>query len=205
MTLTMPNILHTDPAWMGWAINEATDGIAEEPNKDNRGPVIKRYIDLAHCGSQGDPYCAIAVNAALEFNGIPGTRDPAARSFEWDAAKPDGKFIRLGGAAYGAIVVFWRGTHNSGKGHTGFYVAETEHHVYVLGANQHDDYNESPFPKIGASFGLVGYYWPRSVALPRLIGRNGLVPHSCGQDVLLIPHPGAVAAAASQGGNIKVT
>lgn len=154
----------TNPIWMGWAINEAHDGIVEEPNKDNRGPVIRRYIELAKCGREGDPYCAVAINAALEFNKIVGTQSAAARSFEWD----EKNFVKLKGPAYGAITVFWRGSHKSGTGHVGFYVGETENHVYTLGANQHDDFNESPFPKNGQSFGLVGYYWPKSVALPTI-------------------------------------
>jgi uncharacterized protein (TIGR02594 family) len=151
------------PTWMVWAIREATDGIAEEPNRDNRGPVIARYIALAKAGRQGDPYCAIAVNAAFEYCGIEGTRSAAARSFEWDGGK---KFVKLKGPAYGAVSVFWRGSKKSGTGHVGFYVGETEHHVYTLGANQGDDFNESPFPKNGRSFGLVGHYWPAGVPKP---------------------------------------
>src|SRR4051812_12804010 len=108
----MPTIKTTNPIWMGWALNEAHDGIVEEPNKDNRGPVIDRYIKLAKCGRPGDPYCAVAVNAALEFNHIVGTRSAAARSFEWD----DKNFLKLWGPAYGAITVFWRGSHKSGTG-----------------------------------------------------------------------------------------
>jgi len=153
----------TDPVWMEWAIREATDGIPEEPNHDNRGPVIRRYIALAKCGVEGDPYCAIAVNAALEFNGIHGTRSALARSFE-----NSGYFIKLTGPAYGAIATFWRGSRQSGHGHTGFYVGETASNVFILGANQHDDFNESPFPKSGNSFGLVGYWWPKSVAPPEI-------------------------------------
>lgn len=153
----------TDPIWMGWAIHEATDGVPEEDG-DNRGPVIARYIKLAQAGRQGDPYCALAVNAALEFNNLRGSRSAAARSFEWDGGQ---HFVKLPGPAYGAIAVFWRGSPRSGTGHVGFYVGETDNHVYVLGANQHDDFNESPFPKLGASFGLVGYYWPKGYPLPK--------------------------------------
>jgi hypothetical protein len=151
------------PVWMDWIIHEGTDGVPEEPNHDNRGPVIDKLIALAHCGRPGDPYCAIGVNAALEANGIPGTRSPAARSFEWEAGK---NFVKLSGPALGAITVFWRGSRKGGNGHVGVYAGETENHVYVWGFNQHDDCNQSPFPKDGQSFGLVGYYWPRSVPLP---------------------------------------
>lgn len=150
-------------AWMDWAHREATDGIAEEPNKDNRGPRIDHYISLGKCGRPGDPYCAIFVNAALEQAGVPGTRSAMARSFEHHK-----DFVRLSGPAYGAITTFWRGTKSGGFGHVGFYVGQTAHHIYTLGANQGDDCNERPFPIDGKSFGLVGFYWPKSVPLPAI-------------------------------------
>lgn len=141
--------------WMRYAWREATDGIPEEPNRDNRGPVIRRLIATAKCGSEGDPYCAVGVNAAFEANGIPGTRSALARSFERDK-----NFIRLSQPCYGAVTTFWRKSKNSGLGHVGFYIGETANHIYVLGWNQHDDCNQSPFPKEGGSFGLSGFWWP---------------------------------------------
>jgi len=45
---------------------------------------IERYIEAAHCGAPGDPWCAIFVNACLERAGMPGTRSAVARSFEYD-------------------------------------------------------------------------------------------------------------------------
>jgi uncharacterized protein (TIGR02594 family) len=157
---------------MQWAMREATDGIEEEPNKDNRGPVIQRYIDLAKTGSQGDPYCAIFVNAALEQAGIRGTRSAMARSFETSK-----HFTKLDGPSPGCVVTFWRGSRASGKGHTGFYDSENDTHVFVLGANQDDDCNVSGFPKKGNAFGLVGFYYPASLPKPAVkkVSRNARV------------------------------
>jgi hypothetical protein len=45
---------------------------------------IERYIEAAHRGARGDPWCAIFVNASLERAGMPGTRSAVARSFEYD-------------------------------------------------------------------------------------------------------------------------
>lgn len=151
------------PPWAQWIIREATDGVPEEPNHDNRGPVIRRYIALGKCGQEGDPYCAIGVNAGLESSGIPGTRSPLARSFE---NHPN--FVKLTGPALGAITTFWRKSRSSGLGHVGVYAGETRSrdHVYVWGFNQHDDANLSPFPREGVSFGLSGYWWPRSYPAP---------------------------------------
>lgn len=166
-----PHVRAVSPdAWMKWARHEATDGISEEPNRDNRGPVIERYIRLGRCGALGQPYCAVFVNAALEQAGIPGSRSAMARSFEGNP-----NFVKLPGPARGAIATFWRQSKSAGLGHVGFYVGETDNHIYTLGANQSDDCNESPFPKSGKSFGHVGYYWPKSVPLPSIqkIALNG--------------------------------
>lgn len=159
---TKPAQVRNAEAWMAWARHEAMDGIPEEPNHDNRGPVIDRYIALAKCGTPGDPYCAIMVNAAHEQCGLAGTRSALARSFEHHP-----NFVKLPGPAYGAVTVFWRGSPGGGQGHAAFYDSETDTHVYTLGANQHDDFNVSPFPKQSDRFGLVGYFWHRSVPLPK--------------------------------------
>jgi hypothetical protein len=65
---------------------------------ENRGPDIRRYIAGAHCGAEGDPWCAIFQNFTLEMAGIPGTRSAMARSFE---RHPN--FVKLPGHALGAI------------------------------------------------------------------------------------------------------
>lgn len=160
-------VAHYDlmPDWQQWIVREGTDGIPEEPNGDNRGPVIDKLIKLAHCGHPGDPYCAIGVNAALEACGIPGTRSAAARSFECDGGK---LFVKLRGPALGAITIFWRGSRKGGNGHVNTYAGETANHIYGWGFNQHDDCNVSPFPRDGQSFGLVGFYWPASRPLPTI-------------------------------------
>lgn len=151
--------------WMQWTADFDQRYPVIESEGDNRGPAIDEIIKLCGAGRPGDPYCAIGVNAAFEAVGIPGTRSAAARSFEWDGGK---HFVKLAGPAYGAVTVFWRGAPNKGTGHVGFYLGETANHIYTYGFNQGDDLNESPFPKRGKSFGLVGYYWPASIPLPEI-------------------------------------
>ena len=99
------------PKWLKWAWNEI--GIEEETG--NTGPDIRRYIELGKCGEEGDPWCAIFANAAIESSGLPGTRSPSSQSFRHDT-----DFVQLDGPALGAIVVFWRVSHQSGLGHVGF-------------------------------------------------------------------------------------
>lgn len=147
------------PPWLAWAWKEL--GTKEEPG--NRGPAIQRYIDLAHCGAQGEPWCAIFANAALEASGVPGSRSPGSQSFRSHPA-----FVKLAGPAIGAIAVYWRGTPHSGLGHVGFYCGENYNHVWTLGGNEGDEVQIEPLAKAGPTFGLVGYWWPRSTPTPKL-------------------------------------
>jgi hypothetical protein len=104
----------------------------------------------------------------LESVGIPGTRSALARSFEHD-----GHFVKLAGPALGAIVTFWRGIKSRGLGHVGFYNGEQGGYISVLGGNESDMVRVENLRACGATFGLSGYYWPKSVPLP-VIGK--LVP-----------------------------
>jgi uncharacterized protein (TIGR02594 family) len=128
---------------------------------ENRGPAIRRYIALAHCGAEGDPWCAVFANAMLESAGIRGTRSALARSFERDP-----NFVKLAGPALGCIVTCWRGVQAKGLGHVGFYNGEHNGFISTLGGNESDMVRVEDLRTHGSTFGLSGYYWPRSVALP---------------------------------------
>lgn len=145
--------------WYDAAIKEI--GTRELP--ENRGPAIRKYIALAHCGSEGDPWCAIFANAMLESVGIAGTRSPLARSFEHSA-----NFIKLAGPALGAITTFWRVARNSGLGHVAFYAGEQAGMIDALGGNESDMVRAELLNSNGGHFGLSGYYWPKSVTLPTI-------------------------------------
>lgn len=146
-----------NPTWYDWAVKE----IGQHELPENRGPVVRKYIALAHCGEEGDPWCAIFANAALEANGLRGTRSPSSQSFRHDP-----HFVRLAGPALGAIAVFWRIAPSSGLGHVGFYDSETAGYVNTLGGNEQDAVRRELLAKAGGHFGLIGYYWPTSVPLP---------------------------------------
>lgn len=143
------------PSWFIWALSEI--GFHEIGN--NQG--LNRYIELAKTGAEGDPWCAIFVNAALESCGIPGTQSPSSQSFRANA-----NFVPLSQPSLGCIVVFWRGTQSSGLGHVGFYRGEDTTSIWTLGGNENDMVQIEPLPKTSNSFGIIGYWWPKSVALP---------------------------------------
>lgn len=153
--------MNSKPLWFIAATKEI--GTRELP--ENRGPAIRKYIAQAHCGSEGDPWCAIFANAMLESSGIPGTRSAMARSFEHDS-----HFVKLAGPSIGCIVTFWRGVKSQGFGHVGFYAGEQGDYISTLGGNESDMVRVEMYRKHGTTFGFSGFYWPKSVPLPQNFG-----------------------------------
>jgi uncharacterized protein (TIGR02594 family) len=145
------------PQWYKLATQEI--GTHEEGN--NSGAAIARYRQLAQCGQDHDPWCAIFANAmfALCNPPVPGTKSASSQSFRNNA-----NFVKINGPALGAVTVFWRGSPNSGLGHVGFYRGETPGSVYVLGGNEGDMVQIEPMSKNQ----LIGYWWPASVASPAI-------------------------------------
>ena len=146
-----------EPPWMRWAIKE----VGFHEIGQNRG--IGKYTSLARCGEEGDPWCAIFVNAALEASGVRGTRSAMARSFEHDP-----NFVKLDGPAYGAVTTMWRGSRNSGLGHVFFYIGESDlgendRGILALGGNQSDQVCR----QYELRNRIVGYFWPKSHPLPK--------------------------------------
>jgi uncharacterized protein (TIGR02594 family) len=152
----------TAPAWFQAALIE----LGTHEQGDNAGAAVQRYCNLAHCGAQGMPWCAIFANAMLESCGVSGTRSPGSRSFTNSA-----NFVKMAQPALGAIAVFWRGKSPAdGIGHVGFYRGELNGEIYVLGGNEGDEVQIEPLPAKSANFGLLGYYWPEAIPMPIDLG-----------------------------------
>ena len=177
------------PPWFQAALHEI--GFHETGN--NQG--IDRYIAMAHCGASGDPWCAIFANAMLESSGTPGTRSPSSQSFRADPG-----YVQLSAPALGCIVVFWRISKSSGQGHVGFYRGEDTGHIWTLGGNENDMVQIEALPKDSATFGLIGYWWPKSVALPT--GGPVLMPTGSPANIQTAPSD---AAPSPSGRQINIT
>lgn len=149
------------PVWYRAACND----IGKHETGDNAGTYIEQLIQQAKCGHIHDPWCAIAINAWLERNGIPGSRSASSQSF-----RSDPHFVPLAGPALGAVTVFWRTSRRSGLGHVGLYDGENSAVVSVVSGNSADAVNRKSFAKNAPTFGLVGYWWPATQALP-VIGK----------------------------------
>ena len=170
------------PPWFQLALHE----IGFHETGDNQG--IDRYVQMAHCGANGEPWCAIFANAMLEQAGLQGTRSPSSQSF-----RTNSNFVQLSGPALGAITVYWRGSPSSGLGHVGFYRGEDANSVWTLGGNENDMVQIEALPKSSGSFGLIGYWWPRTAPLPKA----GVVLMPSGSPVHVQTPPAGSAPAAS--------
>lgn len=139
------------PPW--YKVAESLIGFHE--TGENRG--IEKLIAGAHCGSLGDPWCAIGINYELETSNVPGSRSAMARSFETNK-----NFVKLSGPALGAITTMWRGSLASGQGHVFLYDGENSKGVRGIGANEDDQVKRSFHERSR----ITGYWWPKSVPLP---------------------------------------
>jgi uncharacterized protein (TIGR02594 family) len=146
-----PPRLPYEPPWVMVAKGEI--GFEEKPG--NRG--IQKYTGPAECGSEGDPWCAVFVNAILAMVGLAGTRSAMARSFARSK-----HFKELPGPAIGCITVMWRGSREGESGHVFFYMGENDNGIVALGGNQKNKVCLQYEPKNR----ILGYYWPITLPTP---------------------------------------
>lgn len=127
---------------------------------DNQG--LDRLIaEAGGIGSNGDPWCAIFVNAKVHKAGFATSGNALARSFEHSD-----NFIKLAGPALGAITTMWRDSPGSGLGHVFFYDGESAGGIRGIGGNENDEVRRSNHDRRR----VMGYYWPKDAPPPARIG-----------------------------------
>lgn len=107
------------------------------------------------------PWCALFANHILTKVGLKGTETLWALDFagKWPA-------VRLASPAVGAFAPMKR----NGGGHITVVVGKDQHgNIMGLGGNQSDAVTIAPFALSRLN---QGFWWPRSVSLPQLIGYN---------------------------------
>jgi len=107
-------------------------------------PEITKYFD--QIGFDGEKlkdetaWCSAFANWVAKTSGYEYTGKLNARSW-LDVGFPTEE------PSIGDVVVFWRESPESWKGHVGFYINQDDQYIYVLGGNQNNSVNIKPYPK----------------------------------------------------------
>ena len=120
------------PVWYEEARNLL--GLREGPGKKDNPTILDWADDLdIHYKSDDIPWCGLfvahCVGSTLPDEPLP-TNPLGAKNWA--------KFGVGSNVAPGAVLVFWRESPTSGKGHVGFYYGEDDTAYHVLGGNQGD-------------------------------------------------------------------
>ncbi len=112
-------------------------GKADNPN------ILSYFDELGFDGSalkDETAWCSAFANWVCKESGLPFSGKLNARSWLEIGSKVDEP-------QYGDIVVFWRESKESWKGHVAFYIREKDGYIYVLGGNQNNEVNIKRYPK----------------------------------------------------------
>lgn len=132
-----------------YKLARAEFGVREQRNGHNPD-IVQYFEDVGHDWVKDDEtaWCAAFVGAMLQRVGLEHTGALNARSYlEW------GEPVALDEAREGDVVVFWRDSRASWKGHVGFFVRREGTNIIVLGGNQSDQVKESAYP-VGRLLGV---------------------------------------------------
>ena len=116
--------------------NESFAGLPTNPD------VLKYFTETGATFVHDDetPWCAAFMNWVFKQANIETPNKLLARSYE-NFGHPT-VLQKLGDVA-----IFWRVTPESGLGHVGFFIRETDKLIYVLGGNEDSAVKIKPFPK----------------------------------------------------------
>ncbi len=118
-------------------------GIKEIAGKTDNPEVLKYFDEIGYSGAKlhdETSWCSAFVNWVCKKSGLPYSGKLTARSW----LKVGRKVTQ---PQMGDVVVFWRESPKSWKGHTAFFIRETANWVYVLGGNQNNQVKISAYPK----------------------------------------------------------
>jgi uncharacterized protein (TIGR02594 family) len=151
----------TEPKWLTIARGEL--GVREYsafrpgPAGVSSNPRIEEYQRAANGREDDDvPWCSSFVCWCMEQAGLPGTGRGAARSWlRWG--------VSLSVPVPGCVVVLWRESRESYKGHVGIYErpGPMPDSVVLLGGNQANAVRTASFP----TSRVLAYRWPSEAML----------------------------------------
>ena len=118
-------------------------GIKEISGKKDNPEVIKYFDEIGYNGKQlkdETAWCSAFANWVCKMAGVDYSKKLNARSW-----------LKIGNKTtepqVGDVVVFWRGSPSSWKGHVAFFIRDTKNWIYVLGGNQNNQVKISAYPK----------------------------------------------------------
>lgn len=142
--------MNSGPAWID--IARKYIGLKEVAGPQNDPHILKWWKNIGTSFDQDSvPWCGAFVGGVLFEAGIkPVAGGASARAW---LKLP----VKLDRPAVGSVVVFYRGSPQSGQGHVGFVVGrDRAGNLMVLGGNQGDAINIKPFSRSR----VLGYRWP---------------------------------------------
>ena len=118
-------------------------GIKEIPGNEDNPEVTKYFNEIGFDGSKlkdETAWCSAYVNWVCKKSGLPFSGRLDARSWLNVGCKVNTPKL-------GDVVVFWRESKSSWKGHVAFFIKEDGNFIWVLGGNQSNQVNISVYPK----------------------------------------------------------
>lgn len=118
-------------------------GIKEIPGPTDNPEVLKYFNEIGFDGAKlkdETSWCSAFANWVAKKAGVAGSGKLTARS--WLTIG-----IPVTQPKEGDIVVFWRESKNSWKGHVAFFIKAEGNSILVLGGNQKNEVKISAYPK----------------------------------------------------------
>lgn len=118
-------------------------GIKEVSTREKDNPVIINYFkEIGHEWVKNDEtaWCSAFVNYCCKVAGVTYSGKLNARSWLDVGKKVLHPYL-------GDIVVLWRESIDSWKGHVGFYISDDNEYIYILGGNQDNMVCIKPYKK----------------------------------------------------------
>lgn len=109
-------------------------GTKETPGSKDNPEVLKYFNDIGFDGAKlkdETAWCSAFVNWVCKNAGFEYSKKLNARSWQKLGTETTTPEI-------GDIVVLWRESPTSWKGHVGFFIAERNGYIYILGGNQNN-------------------------------------------------------------------
>jgi len=123
-------------------------GVKEIPGPISNDRILHyaQEVGMSHIDDEEISWCSVFVNWCAFKTGYPYTGLANARS--WLTV---GELVVA--PELGDIVIFWRESESSWKGHVGIYISQNDNYIFVLGGNQNNRVQISEYPRSR----LLGY------------------------------------------------